>query len=79
MRLLFDYESEARPLTPRSLAARERLDVRQRDATAEASSTARCPRCGHSLVARMGRVPLFWCACHPRPGGGAGALRRKAA
>jgi hypothetical protein len=77
MRLLQIWEPESCGAVPLSLSARERLDVRLRQETAEVTATPRCPRCGHELVARMGRLPLFWCGCRPCPGGAA-ALSRSA-
>lgn len=47
--------------------AGEGLDVSRRQQTAEAAGTARCPRCGGELVARMGRgVPGLFCRCPVR-------------
>jgi len=40
------------------------LDACSRRAAFETVDTARCPRCGGRLVARMGRSrPYFYCLC----------------
>ncbi len=49
------------------VVAREVLDVRRRQQTAEVTGVARCPRCRAVLVAAMNRGrPGFFCRCLAR-------------
>lgn len=59
----------ARAEMPASVAmlTAERRDVRRREASAEVTGVARCPRCGGELIARVARGrPGFWCRCPVR-------------
>jgi hypothetical protein len=48
-------------------AAREGVDVRRRQQTAEVTGVARCPRCRAVLVAAVDRgQPGFFCRCLAR-------------
>jgi hypothetical protein len=51
----------------RGTGARERVDVGQRQHTAEVIGVARCPRCRAVLVAALDRGrPGFFCRCLAR-------------
>ena len=41
--------------------------VRGRRSEGDLTATARCPRCGFEIVARMGSTrPILWCRCPAR-------------